>query len=430
MTRARGANAILALGFEASEGVTPTDGFFKIPFVTANLGEEQGLVASDILGHGRVPQEPGRDAVDNVGDVVVPLCARNIGLHLKGLFGDPTTEDGVAASGSIVFSAQPANNATITVGGQAFTFVTGTPTTNQIKIGATLAETLGNAVRALNASVVAGVAAATYRADARGAVIRISHDALGTSGNSYALAASTSPASGAVTSGSTLTGGAATGGHRHTFVAGAQALPSASIEVGMPDVDRFGMNWGAKHNTLGIQLARAGNLNATINIIAIGETIDDETGADSADELEVKRFSHFTGVVLREKVPIADLVAGALNYTNGLDPVPAIGRGDGRISGVDEGMAACTGTVGVRYSSNVFHQLAEDGTASELEFAWTIPGTTFSLRVIVHAVHLPKAKLPITGPTGIQADHAWQASEAAGTGAFVTVVLTNDVEGY
>lgn len=427
--RARGANATLAIGFEASEGVPPADGFYKIPFVSANLGEEQGLEASDIMGHGRLPQEPGRGAVDDAGDVVVPLCARNIGIHLFGLFGEPTTTEGVAASGALTFSAQPANNATITIGGQAFTFVTGTPTTHQIKIGATLPETIANATRALNASVVAGVAAATYRADVRGAIIRITHDTLGTSGNSFTLVAGSSPASNAVASAATLTGGAATGAFHHTFVAGAQSLPSASIEVGLTDVNRFGMNWGGKHNSFGVQLARSGNLNATLNIIAQGETVAGSTGAGTPTELAVKRFSNFSGLVLRNKVPIADLVAGALSYMNGLDPVPAIGRGDGRISGVDEGVAACTGTSGVRYSTNELQLLAENGEASEFEYAWTIPGTNFALRWIIHAVHLPKAKLPVTGPTGIQADYAWQGSEAA-AGGFVTVVLTNDVEGY
>lgn len=423
--RARGANATLAIGFEASEGVTPADGFYKIPFVSANLGEEQGLVASDILGYGRLPQEPGREAVDDAGDVVVPLCARNIGLHLIGLFGEPTTTEGVAAAGALTFSAQPANNSTITIGGQAFTFVTATPTANQIKIGETLSETVANATRALNASVVAGVAAATYTADARGAVIRARHDTLGTAGNSFTLAAS---AVAVTVSAPTLTGGAATGAYHHTFVAGAQALPSASIEVGLPDVNRFGMNWGAKHASIGVQMARAGNLNATLNIIAIGETIANETGASGATELEIRRFSNFSGLVLRNRVPLADLVAGALNYMNGLEPVPALGRGDGRISGVDEGMASCTGTSGIRYSTNEYQELAENGEASEFEYVWSIPGTHFSLRWIIHAVHLPKAKLPVTGPTGIQADYAWQASE--GADGFVTVVLTNDVEEY
>ena len=50
MARARGANAVMAAVFEATYGVTPGTGFRKLPFVSANLGEEQSLIESDLLG--------------------------------------------------------------------------------------------------------------------------------------------------------------------------------------------------------------------------------------------------------------------------------------------------------------------------------------------------------------------------------------------
>ena len=429
--RARGANALMALGFEGPYGVPPAAGtFFRAPFVSANLGDEQGLVASDILGNGRDPQQPSRDAVDNVGDVVVPLCARNIGLWLRLLLGSPTTVQGVAARGTLTFTAQPAANATISVGGQGFTFVSTAPAADEIRIGATLIETVANAVRALNASTVPGVAAATYRADPKGVTIEIVHDALGVVGNSFALAVGTTPAPNATASGATLAGGAATGAYQHTFIGGAQTLPSAAIQIGMPEVPSFRMNAGAKANTFGVQLQRSGNLNATINLIAQGETSAISSQAGSETELAVARFSNFSGIVRRRGVPIADLVAGALNFSNGLDPVPAIGRGDGRISGVDEGMLSCTGTVGIRFSSDEYQLLAENGEASEFEYGWVIPASVHALRWIVHEVYLPKAKTPITGPTGVQADYQWQAAESPTLGRTITVVLTNDVASY
>jgi hypothetical protein len=51
MARARGANAVMAAVFEATYGVTPGTGFRKLPFVSANLGEEQSLIESDLLGY-------------------------------------------------------------------------------------------------------------------------------------------------------------------------------------------------------------------------------------------------------------------------------------------------------------------------------------------------------------------------------------------
>ncbi len=427
MGRARGANASLALAFESTYGVPPASGFFRTPFTSINLGEEQGLIPSDLLGFGRDPQQPGRAEVDAVGDAGVPLCARNIGLWLKLLLGAPTTTAGIAATGSYTFSAQPANSATITVGGQAFTFVTGTPTANQIKIGATLAETIANAVVALNASVVAGVAVATYRADAN--VIRITYDTLGTSGNAMTIVAGSSPASNATASGATLSGGAASGAYNHVFVSGAQDLPSASLQIGMPEVPRFAMNWGVKANTLAIPLQRSGLANATIGMIGQGETGYTTNQAGTPTELALARFSQFSGLIRRNGVPIGDLVSGAFNLGNGLDPVPSL-RGDGRIGGVDEGALTVTGQAGIRFGSTELQIQAENGDVCELEHAWSIPNSVFALRAVAHQVYLPRAKMPITGPGGVQADYPWQGAEHPTLGRTATVTLVNDVANY
>src|SRR4051794_14871616 len=83
MARARGANAVMAAVFEASYGVTPGSGLRKLPFVSANLGEEQSLIESDLLGYGRDPLTPAYDVVSNESDIVVPMDHRNIGTRRK-----------------------------------------------------------------------------------------------------------------------------------------------------------------------------------------------------------------------------------------------------------------------------------------------------------------------------------------------------------
>ncbi|MBJ7446849.1 MAG: hypothetical protein JHC81_04880 [Brevundimonas sp.] len=429
MSRARGANALMAIAFEPSYGIPPTSGFFGMPFVSSNLGEEQGLIESDVLGFGRMPQEPGRGEANDVGDAAVPLCARNIGLWLTALMGPPTTTPGLAATGSLAFSAQPANNSTVTLAGQAFTFVTGTPTANQIKIGATLGATIANAVRAFNGSAVPAVTAALFWADVNGTTIRIAHKALGTTGNSYALAAS---AVAVTPSGATLTGGAASGGYRHEWSAGALTLPSLAIEIGHPEVPSYSMNYGVKANTLGIPLQRSGNLNATIGLIAQGELpASAGTAAGTPTKLAVRKFSSFSGLARRDGVPFgADLVSGQTNLTNGLDPVPTVGRGDGRVGGVDEGMVGCNVAIGLRYSSTEMQALGENGQPTELTFAWSIPSSIFSLRQTLHAVYLPRAKRPISGPGAVQADYQCQAAQDPVTGRVSTFVLDNDVASY
>ncbi|ACL61427.1 phage tail tube protein [Methylobacterium nodulans] len=91
MARARGANAIMAAAFETTYGTPPASGYRKLPFVSSNLGEEQGLIASDLLGYGREPLPPSKDVINNDGDVVVPVDLKNFGNWLKLFMGQPTS---------------------------------------------------------------------------------------------------------------------------------------------------------------------------------------------------------------------------------------------------------------------------------------------------------------------------------------------------
>jgi hypothetical protein len=312
MPRARGANALMAAAFETVYGTPPATGYRKLPFVSSNLGEEQSLIESDLLGYGRDPQAPSRDVINNSGDIVVPVDVRNFGTWLKLLLGSPTT--------------------------------TGT------------------------------------------------------------------------------------GPYTHSFVSGALALPSMSIEIGMPDVPSFGMSFGARANTLAIQMQRSGLLNATIGIIAQGETRSAASGAGTPTEAAIKRFSQFEGEINRDGNPLGNVVSGSFTYSNNLDPVETI-RPDGRIEDADPAMVAVTGEIVVRFADTALLDLAIAGTPVELSFGWQISASE-SLLITVHEVHLPKPKLPITGPGGVQATFSWRASEDSTLGKTCTLVLINDVATY
>ncbi|MDD3183582.1 MAG: phage tail tube protein [Alphaproteobacteria bacterium] len=91
MSRAYGANAQLLGQFESTYGTAPSSDFIKFPFISSQLGSEQGLIESDLLGQGRDPAQPMRDVINVDGDVVVPVDLRYIGYWLRALFGAPTT---------------------------------------------------------------------------------------------------------------------------------------------------------------------------------------------------------------------------------------------------------------------------------------------------------------------------------------------------
>jgi hypothetical protein len=91
MARAQGARALMALAFETTYGTPPASGFTRMPFASTSLGAEQPLLNSELLGYGRDPLAPIKDAVTADGDVVVPLDAEAFGFWLKAAFGAPTT---------------------------------------------------------------------------------------------------------------------------------------------------------------------------------------------------------------------------------------------------------------------------------------------------------------------------------------------------
>lgn len=128
-------------------------------------------------------------------------------LQAEGSGIDHGPADGAPAWGSITFSAQPAEGATISIGGVVFTFVGKAPVGNQIMIGKNLAETVANAVAALNDSTVGEIAAHTYSAEPAGTTIKIVSDEHGPGGNRVPMAISTMPVSNAVLSGPMLSGG-------------------------------------------------------------------------------------------------------------------------------------------------------------------------------------------------------------------------------
>ena len=65
-------------------------GFTRMPFACTSLGTEQPLLNSELLGYGRDPLAPIKDAVTADGDVVVSLDAEAFGFWLKAAFGTPT----------------------------------------------------------------------------------------------------------------------------------------------------------------------------------------------------------------------------------------------------------------------------------------------------------------------------------------------------
>ena len=312
MARAQGARALMALAFETTYGTPPVGGFTRMPFASASLGAEQPLLASELLGYGRDPLAPLKDAVTADGDITVPLDAEAFGFWLKAAFGAPTT----------------------------------TGTTNKT----------------------------------------------------------------------------------HTFKSGSWNLPSMAIEVVMPEIPRFAMYTGCVLDQLSIAMQRSGLLTADVKLVAQGENVATSTAAGTPTAYALQRFGHFNGAIKRNGTALGNIVSADLTYANNVERIETI-RNDGRIDGADPSIAALTGKIDVRFADTTLMDQALNGTAASLEFSWTISANV-SLTITAHAVYLPRPRVEIQGPQGIQASFDWQAAYDSVAGQMCTVVLKNQVASY
>lgn len=312
MARAQGARSQLAAAFETVYGTAPGSGYTRMPFASTTLGSAQPLLNSELLGYGRDPLAPIKDAVTVDGDISVPIDAEAWGFWLKAAFGNPDT-----------------------TGDDPYT---------------------------------------------------------------------------------------------HVFESGAWTLPSLSIEKGLPEVPRFEMFTGCMVNSLSWQMQRSGLLTATVGIIAQGETPAGTTQAGSPSSIALHRFGHFHGTVSRESAALGNVISTTLTYSNNLDRIETI-RADGKIDGSDPSMASLTGQTVMRFADATLLTQAINGAPCELEFAYAIPaGPSFNFKA--HAVYLPRPRVEIPGPQGVQVTFDWQAALDPVVGHMCTATLVNERATY
>jgi len=426
-TRAYGADAQLLGAFEATYG-TPPDGsggdvYVKLPFKSADIGAERPLGYDPLLGQGSDAQDPYYEGVTDEGSIVVPIDLRAFGWWLKAVFGDPVST-GVKATGTISFADNPDADDTITLNGTVWTFVSGTPTGNQTEIQGTVVQTIDQLISDLDGSVDAEIAKCSYSRETGTEILTVEFDTVGTTGNTFTLAASAD-----TVSGTTLTGG----GYDHVFTSG-EDLPSLVHEVGHTKLatPEYSRNFGGKAETLSFEMARTGPANATIGMVYQGESTPVAAADPSPIEYVLRRFNQGSGTIKLNGSQVASITGGRLNFSNNLDRIDSI-RDDGLIDGVDETERVPDGSVDIRYSADnsAIRDAGKAESPASMEYGYTIPGADlFKISFDLPRVFFPRKKQPIEGPGGIQATYEWKASKDASAGYALQVTLHNDVEDY
>jgi hypothetical protein len=191
------------------------------------------------------------------------------------------------------------------------------------------------------------------------------------------------------------------------FASGGEDLPSYTVEVRMPKVPAFFVHAGVKLNSLALEFTRSGAAAATINAIAQARFGTTQGGTPAS--LTFSRISQFQGSIKRAGSPVGNLTGGSVTYSNNLEKIETI-RDDGLIEGADPTIAALTGKVDVRFADTTLIDLAAGGTPVDLEFAYTLSPLA-KLVLTAHEVYLPKPKLAVEGPGGVQASFDFAGRE-------------------
>ncbi len=419
--RAYGADASLLAVRETAYGVAPLSGYRSLDFKSTDLSSTQPLGDDPLLGRGRNAQDPYRGLITDEGQIEIPFDLRGTGFWLTGLFGDPATTT-VAATGSIVFSGQPANSSTITINGVVWTFVTGSPTGDETQIGVSLAATLTALVADLNASADVDIDDATYTANAT--TLTITHDTAGTAGNGFTLAASA--ASNGTASAATLTGG----GYAHVWESGADDIPSYTFEIGHPKLvtPTFFRHLGTVMDNLNFDMGQEGPANGKLQLVAQGEVRASTTIDGTPDTYALKRFSKGRGFIRRGGSPLAGVTGGSLTFSNNLERVRVI-REDGKIEAADPTFASAQGALAVRFDGATLVAEATDGDPVTLDYGFSMV-EGWELKFELLRVFLPKPKYAVSGPGGVEASFDWRGAFDEAEGTMLRAHLLNDVSTY
>lgn len=214
----------------------------------------------------------------------------------------------------------------------------------------------------------------------------------------------------------------------HTFNSGGDTLPSMAVEVQMPRIPSFQMFAGVMLNELSFSMGTGGLLTATARLMAQGSSRAAATAAGTPTAYAFTRFGNFHGSIRRNGAVLGSIVSADVTYNNGLDAVRTI-RSDGKIDGLDPGMASLRGRITARFTDLTLIDQATAGTPCELIFGHEIAANS-KWSLTAHAVYLPLPRTPITGPGGVEVTFDWQAAKAASPARMATAVLINTVATY
>ena len=222
-----------------------------------------------------------------------------------------------------------------------------------------------------------------------------------------------------------------TGPYVHTYQSAAMAIPSMGIEIGHPDlaVPIYLQHSGIILDSMEVTFEPGSQANnVTFRCYQVDEVKALTSGGGTPTEAEFTRFNSFQGSISQGGSPLGAVTNARMTYANNLDAFAVVGSG-GKYGGIVPQEASLTGSIAVRFENDALYDIASGTTPTTLELKYEIDANN-SVVFTAPQVYLPKPKLPIRGPGGIEATYDFQASRKSDGTKMLTVALTNDVATY
>jgi len=216
----------------------------------------------------------------------------------------------------------------------------------------------------------------------------------------------------------------------HTFISGAESLPSASIEKVMTRIDQFGLLTGIKANTMTIAAGTEERPRATIGLMGKAEAFSGSSGAGTPTWGGMTRFHQRQLSITDDGSAFPNINSFSLTYSNGLEPYYDLNSA-GVVSAIDEGRASCSGSFTGRISEDTLGLIADGRaeTAHALVLKWQISSTAL-LEFTIHEALLSAPTIGITGPAGTDVTFNWNARYNTAGGEMLQVILKNQTATY
>lgn len=218
------------------------------------------------------------------------------------------------------------------------------------------------------------------------------------------------------------------GVYTHVYESGALSLPSQAIEIHHPGPGRYHLTTGVMARSLRLQWQRSGTTQMTMGCLAQQETVSESASSGTPDSLAWQRFTQRRGEVRLDATALADVVSASLSLDNGLEPREDV-RPDGQIAGADAGRFSASIELTLRYRAAELYDAAHAGTPIALSLGYEIDEDR-KLTFTLPRVWLPKPKVEIQGPGGIQVSYQGMVAKQSDGSPAVIATLINDVEDY